>query len=495
MMLSCLNAAEKSAVLSDNILESQNKAVIIPIEGMVKKLLLTTLKRRTEAAIESGVDLIIFRVKSDGGELGSAMEMSNYVFGLDSSIRTIAYVEAKAYSAAALFSLACDDLAMKPGSAIGDCEPILPGNGGYVTAGEKIQTVLKERFRTFAKTNGYPEDLSQAMVSSKLKIYRVVEKASGNINFFRSENWDILEDDEKAKFENRKIVCHQDELLTLSDSEAQDLGFSFGTFKTSDDLLEYLNYTESAEVVDVNETEEVVEFFDQISGMILVLGLFLIYMEFKTPGIGIFGALAALCFSAFFIGKFYQGQADYLEMMLFVLGIALIVLEVFVFPGFGIAGISGMLLLFASLVLAMQNFSIPETELENEIIFRNITNVALYFFYATTIFFVGMIVLSRGKSEGGFGHGLLHRKQQQISNEFKKAEHLHAEVESLIGKVGLTTTVLSPGGKAVLDNVTYSVSSCDGWIDKDKEVKVMEQEGNQLLVSNYLSNEEDKEIV
>lgn len=464
------------------LLPAKQKAVVIPIEGGVRGLLMTTLKRRTEAAIDRGIKVIIYRVKSDGGELGAAMEMSNYVFGLDQNVKTIAYVEAKAYSAAALFSLACDDLYMKPGSAIGDCEPILPTGQGYVTAGEKIQTVLKERFRTFAKTNGYPVDLSQAMVSSGLKIYRVYEKGSGNMEYFRSENWDILTDEEKERYEKRSIVCHEGELLTLSDSEAIELGFSHGTFAEFPELLAHLGYDEEADVVDLNETEKVVDFFDQIAGLVLVAALFFLYMEFKTPGIGAFGSLAALCFCAFFIGKLYQGQANYLEILLFILGMALIALELFVFPGFGIAGLAGLALLFTSLVLAMQDFSIPTTEVQYETLFDNIVSVCLSFLAATVIFLLVLVLVPKGKNQASAFSGLIHREHQQVSPDFSKTEHQDAEFPSMLGCRGETSTILCPAGKMLYQGEVYSVTAREGYIEKGAEVEVVEQEGNQLMV-------------
>lgn len=457
--------------------------MIIPIEGMVKELLFTTLKRRTEAAIKAGVKVIVYRVKSDGGELGAAMEMSNYVFNLDHDIKTIAFVESKAYSAAALFSLACDDLYMKPGSAIGDCEPILPTGAGYETAGEKIQTVLKERFRTFAKTNGYPEDLAQAMVSSKIKVYSVREKQTHKLRFFRSEDWELLDEEAKLQYVDRKIVCHQDELLTLSDQEAFELGFSYGTFENSEALLKHLGCNEMSKVVDVNETEKVVDAFDQYSGLLLALGVFLLYMEFKTPGVGAFGALAALSFCAFFVSKFYQGQANYLEILLFILGLVLIGLEVFVFPGFGIAGIAGLVLLFTSLVLAMQDFNVPSNEYQSNKLTENITSVCLYFLTATMAFLFLLLLLPKGKNKDSPLHGLFQFHRQEVSQNFRNNEHQKSETTSLLGFEGKAITILCPSGKIDIDGEIYSASAREGWIAKDTVLEVVAQEGYLLTVA------------
>jgi membrane-bound serine protease (ClpP class) len=464
-------------VAAGNTIEEERlpQAVIIPVEGMVKKLLFTTMKRRTEKAIADGCTLIVYRVKSDGGELGAAFEMSNYVFSLDKKVRTIAYVEDKAYSAAALFSLSCDDVYMKPLSAIGDCEPIMMTDGGYTTAGEKVQTVLKERFRTYSRENGYPVVLAQSMVSSELKILSVTEKSSGNISLIRSEDWDILGKEGQKEYKDIKIVCHEGDLLTLSSSEALALGFSRGTFDTPEKMLKALHYIEHADISDVNKAEKVIDVMEGLGPLFIIIAVFFLYLELKTPGIGVFGALSAVAFAAFFVGKYYEGQAGYMEATLFILAIVLIAMEIFVFPGFGVAGIAGVILMFISLVLAMQDFTIPRSDVEYNIVLGNMSELVLSIMAASGIFILMLFVLPRSKFT--VLPGLISNDTQDNHQLNVKKETLHLD-----GKFGIAATEFMPGGKVEIDGELYQANSITGWIEKGSKVIVVKQEGNLLLI-------------
>lgn len=472
------STVETSAnTLSGNTLTKDKiKAAIIPVEGMVKELLYKTITRRTEQALKDGCKVIVYRIKSDGGELGAAFKMSNYVFGLDKNIKTIAFVEEKAYSAAALFSLACDELYMKPLSSIGDCEPILMTQGGYTTAGEKIQSPLRERFRSYARENGYPILLAQSMVSSELKILSVKEKSSGNTKLMRSEDWEILgEERQKEEYDDVKIVSHKGDLLTLGHSEAIEHGFSSGTFETPEKLLEHLGYTHKSNVIDLNQTERVINTMEGIAPILIIAAIFFLYLELKTPGIGIFGAISAVAFAAFFVGKYYEGQANYLEVTLFILSIALILMEVFVFPGFGVAGIAGVILLFLSLLLAMQDFTIPSNQREVDLVIGNMSDIIIYIFIASILFIGFFFILP--KSRFKFIPGLVHDDHQETHPLIKEENR-----KNLVGKIGLTTTELMPGGQIDIDGQIHSAAVQSGWADKGKQVVVIVQEGNQLLV-------------
>jgi membrane-bound serine protease (ClpP class) len=453
-------------------------AAVVPVEGVFKPLLVTTVKRRTEQAIASGANVIVYRVKSDGGQLGAAMELSNYVFGLSDNLTTLAYVDDKAYSAAALFSLACDQLIMEPGSAIGDCEPIMPTQGGYTTAGEKIQSPLKERFRSYAKKNGYPVLLAQAMVSSQLKILKAYH--SGNQQrLYRSEDWEMLSEEQQQAYSEVKIICHEGDLLTLSDGEALEHGFSRGTYANIDDYLNEAGLTPVENVMEMNSTEQLVDLIDVYTPILLAIGIFFIYMEIKTPGVGIFGALGAVAFAVFFMGKFYQGQAGYLELMLFVLGFGLIALEIFVFPGFGVAGLAGLLMLVCGLVLAMQDFSVPVDKGQWLLVLDNLATVCLSFLLATLGFVILMIFLPKGEAKLSFWHGLFQRHKQTPT---PKISSQTPEMQPLLGCQGSTTTVLMPAGKALFEGQIYSVCSESGPIEAGEPVEVTSQEGMQLMV-------------
>jgi len=450
-------------------------ATVIPVEGEVNPFMFTTIKRRTEEAVASGSNLIIYRVKSPGGQIGAALDMANHVFTLADNIHTIAFVEEQAYSAAALFCLACDDVAMAPGSAIGDCEPIMMQGGGYTTAGEKIQTVLKERFRTFSKANGYPVVLSEAMVTSSLEIYRTRRKETGELVHMRKADWEILGEEGQKAYETPSIAVHAGELLTLGSDEALEIGFSMGTYADEDEMVRALGYRQNLGVLELNRDERVVNTMGAYAGLLMAFGIFFLYLEFKTPGIGFFGALGAVCFAGFFISMFYEGQANYLEVMGFILGLGLIALEIFVFPGFGVAGLCGMALVIGSLILSMQDFVIPQGDFQVERFVNNLAMVSFSFMAASLAL---ILLLWLGPRKGGEPGTLIHRDRQTG----EVAPPLSSKVLNYKGKMGVATTPLLPGGKALLEDEEIPVVAVSGYIEKGEAIEVIDQQGNEIMV-------------
>lgn len=450
------------------------EARIIPVEGMVKGFLFTTLKRRTEEAIADGVKLIVYSIKSDGGEIGAALDMSNYVFNLDPGIRTIAYVEDKAYSAAALFALSCDDLMMKPRSTIGDCQPIMMTSEGPQVIGEKIQTVLRERFRTYAEVNGYPTLLAQAMVTQEYEVWSLTDLEKNELVTLQRRDFEFLSEDQQKRYRKEKILSHAGELLTLNDKEAIDLGFSAATHDTPQDLLESLGYQEKIRVDAPSSSEGVIDFFDTYTPLFLMVALFCAYLEFKTPGLGIFGSLAAVSIAAYFIGKFYTGQANYLEILLFALGIGLLALEIFVFPGFGICGITGVVVMLVSLVLSMQSFPVTGPEADMDATLHNLYIVCGSFLAATLAFILLLALFPRLH----FVPGLIESDRQPPSPSMGSTDAV-----SLVGKHGTAICDLRPVGKVRIDGEVHQVVAAHGWVESGCQVRVIEQEGNHILVS------------
>lgn len=450
-------------------------AVVIPVEGDIKTFLYVTMKRRTEEAVAQGCRLIVYRVKSDGGEVHAAMDMANYVFNLPRDVHTVAFVDEKAYSAAALFCLASDELYMRPRSSIGDCQPIFAGSEGITRAGEKIETVLRERFRTYAKANGYPELLAEAMVSQEIEVQCYVEIATGKKVLMRPKDWSFLPKEKQELFKAERILNHAGNLLTLSADEAQELGFSRGTRDDDKALLAALGCEERmTAVVEPTRSEQVMDFFDAWSYLFLVAAIFLGYMEFKSQT-GLFGALAAVCFAAFLLSKFYTGQAGYLELVLFVIGVALIAVEIFIF-GFGVAGIVGGLAVFAALVMSMRNFR-PEGVINYGILLDSMVAVCGAFLSATLAFLLLLYIFT--KLDIPLLPGLILTRTQGDAPEDAPVA---AAQSSLLGRTGVVVAPLHPVGKARIGDEVLQVVTCGDWIEAGTPVQICEEEGNRIVV-------------
>lgn len=450
-------------------------AYMIPVEGEIKELLFTTVKRRTEEAMAGGARLIMLRINSPGGELQAAMDLSNYVFNLPKDVTTVAFVQEKAYSAAALLSVACDRIYMQHGSAIGDCQPIMPGPEGYKVVGEKIQTVLRERFRTFAKAHGYNELLAEAFVTAELDIIALQETASGNMVIMERENWDIKSDTDKGLHRTLRVVKGKGKLPTFGDLEAMEMGFSRGSFKDAAECLASLGYRD-VPVAELTRTETVLDFFDSWSAILLMAAIFFGYMEMKTGGLGIFGSIAAVCLAGFFVGKYYTGQANYMEILLLFIGLGLLALEIFVFPGFGLTGVVGAAVILMALILSMQDFVIPRGEHDFRLLYHNLAVICGAFLGATVVFFVMLALFPR--LEFALLPGLILGKPRKET----PAKGRDPDVESLVGRSGVTVTPLRPCGKARIGDEVIQVVAKGDWMDEGAAVKVCEHEGNRIVV-------------
>ena len=268
---------------------------------------------------------------------------------------TYAYVEQKAISAGALVSLANNRIAMGKGTTIGDCAPITQGQEGIVMLGEKIQSPLRAKFRTLAEKNGYPTLLTEAMVTADLGVVAAVpgdslRKAlaksqpktrpgsgkagadsardgpagtSAPYRFFTAKQWENLSDKDKQAYQSHKIVAAEGQLLTLTDREAQEYGLSQGSFASLDEFLAFKGWTKAGESA-TTWSEDLVRVIGTIAPLLMLIGFGALYLEFKTPGLSLFGFIGLACLGIVFGSKYAVGLANYTELLLLLAGVAVL---------------------------------------------------------------------------------------------------------------------------------------------------------------------------
>src|SRR5690606_2081603 len=229
----------------------RKKAIIIPVEEQVDFGLHAFLKRAVAEALEQKPDYLVFKINTYGGELQSAFEIVDLLMGI-SQCSTYAYVEQKAISAGALIALANNRLAMGAGTTIGDCAPITQSQDGIVMLGEKIQSPLRATFRTMAEKNGYPSLVPEPMMTSVIGVGGAGTaspgKKAGTKVYFTSKQWEGLGEKEKARYRNHKTVVAEGQLLTMTDREAQEHGFSQGSFASLEEFLESKGWERAGEI-------------------------------------------------------------------------------------------------------------------------------------------------------------------------------------------------------------------------------------------------------
>ncbi len=452
-------------------------AVIITMHRMIDSGLSSSLKRRLDVAKESGSELIIFDIDTFGGRLDAAMEISEYISDLK-GIKTVAFIAHKAISAGALIAVSCNDIVMAPEAELGDCEPILPSSeGGYKTAGEKIQTVLRTKFRKFAEKNGYPVLLAEAMVTSEIEVYRIKTEEQPFGFFITTRELDEMDEDAKSLINEKKLIIEKGKLLTMHAKEALEYGFARNIVDNREELLNLYDVYEADEL-DTNWSEEIARILEKIAPILLTIGIIAIYLEFKMPGFGIPGIVGILCFAALFLGKYTAGLAEAPEIIIFFIGIALIAVEIFLIPGFGITGIAGMVFVFIGLLLSFQDFTIPHTPYDSEVLQKNLLTIIASYLTSSVIillllkFIPGIPLFNR----------IILTTSETKDNGFYPI--IDSSKKDLIGKKGVAITHLHPSGRIEIEDKILDVVTQGNFIDKGQRVEIVETEGNHIVVKS-----------
>ena len=465
-----------STVLKENV--SPGKVSIIPLSGMIDGGIYNSLTRRVEIAKENGSNLIIFELDTYGGQLEPAFEISEHISNIKNT-KTIAFIPTKAISAGSLIAISCNEIYMAPQAELGDCEPIVPSSeGGYKTVGEKIQTVLRTKFRKFAEKNGYPVLLAEAMVTKEIEVYRVVTEERPDGYYITGRELKEMNDKEKKKLKSKKLIIEEGKLLTMYAKEAYEYQFAKEIVEDRNSLLKLLNLENvTPDILETNWSEEMVRFLGRISPVLLGIGLAALWMEFKSPGFGLPGIVGILCLATVFLSKHLVGLAETPEIIIFFIGILLIAVEILFIPGFGIAGIPGIILILIGAILSFQDFTIPRTPYDVDLFITNIfavmcsiigSGIAIFLMFK---FMPGMPLFNR----------LVLTTSETTQSGFVIPSQ-PAGGSDLTGAKGMALTALHPTGKIEVNNNTLDVVTDGEFIEKGQTVEIIEIRGNRIVV-------------
>jgi membrane-bound serine protease (ClpP class) len=388
--------------------------------------------------IDLGLAPFVKRVLSPlGGRLDAAIQIRDSL--LDSKILTVAFINKRAISAGALISLAAKKIVMAPGSTIGAAEPVTMGTGETKVASEKVISYVRKEMKATAEKNNRPVKIAEAMVDPDVEIEGVVEK--GKLLTLTTE--------EALK-------------LKLADKKASDL---------EEVLLLYNLQGAKIEKITPNWAERIVRFLSHpiTSSLLLTLGMLGLIMEFRTPTWGIAGTFGIISLAIFFGGHYIVGLAGWEELLLFLLGIGLLTAEIFFIPGFGIAGISGTILILASLVLALvsRRPSLPDLggatlRVAYALLVTLIISLFLFRFTPKAFLWRRLTLATKEKEELGF----------RAFQDLKEYE----------GKTGFSETLLRPSGRAIIEGKRIDVLTEGGFIEKEKKIKVIKVDGGKIIV-------------
>jgi membrane-bound serine protease (ClpP class) len=467
---------------------------IIIIRGDIDPGMVTFVRRETNRALKQGAEFLVFEIDTFGGRVDSALQISSFIMSVQGA-RTVAWVNNDSesmgisWSAGALIALSCSDIYMASGTSVGAAAPVTVTSTGTEGAGEKAVAAVRSQMAALAERNGYPVGIAEAMTDYDVELWEVV--VDGDTRALTLTELQRLEG-EGAPVRRVAMISEKGKLLSLASGDAYRYGLCSGLVDTREALLETLGATAvaSESLPGFSDTALSILTSAPVQAILIILGLVMIFLEINTPGFGVFGLVAILAFSAVFGSGFLLGRVGSLELILFLAGIGLLAAELFLIPGFGVVGISGILVIGLSLVLAMQDFLIPQNPWEWGLLGRNSLVVCVGILASiTAIAFIALM----GPRIRMFDRLTLHSRITGTAggpDPDSTATKAMAEAvfpreddyAALLGKTGRAASTLRPAGKAEIEGRTYVVETEGLYIESGTTVTVIRVLGNRVVV-------------
>jgi len=496
LLMSAINADAQDKVISrsqtTSITPTQTALVyVVPIKSAIEgRWVAYFIRHAVEQAKAEKAALIIFEIDTPGGVVIPGGE--EYTIGICNSIDraapipTVAYITHWAWSAGSLISISADKIVMRKIASIGSAE-VIAGSGGAEESihQEKYTSALRAEFKARAEKKGYPANLMMAMVDKDLEVHEVL--VDGARQFLTPQ--EIQEARNKGKLvEEVKMIIASGKLLNLSANDALKYGLASAIKDERAEIPPLVGITNfTFKEVTPTWSEHLVMYLTSpaVSGILILAGLLAAYMAYQTPGTGLPEGIAVVCFAIVFFGYYLIGLAEVTEVLLFVLGMGLVAVEIFLLPGFGVFAISGAILILVSLIMSMQGFVIPDMKgapWQLVTLERNFIVVGLAFSLSLIIF----VIMVRYLPAVPFFSHLILAADVKTSAGFSSVA---MNATPLLGKKGVVFTALRPVGKITMLDATghqtgeniEAVTEGD-FINKGESVVIIEIDGGRIVV-------------
>ncbi|MBI2968422.1 MAG: S49 family peptidase [Bacteroidetes bacterium] len=401
--------------------------------------------RQTQKAFEEATkieaDYFLIHMNTYGGTLIHADSIRTEI--LKSKIPVYVYIDNNAASAGALIAIACDSIYMSPGANIG-AATVVNQTGEQMP--DKYQSYMRSMMRSTAEMNGRDPLIAQAMVDPKVYV---------------------------------KGVNDSGQVITFTTSEAIKHHFCEAQVNSIKEILERSGIGEYSLVEHyLSPLEKIISFLINpvVSGILIMIIIAGIYYELQTPGIGFPLAAAVIAALLYFAPLYLEGLAAHWEILIFIIGLILVIIELFAFPGFGVIGIAGVFLVITGLTLSMIDnigFDFELTNIGTVVNAFFIVIIAMFLSLAISIFITGKLLTSP------FFPALALNDVQRKEEGYVGVDMSEA---GLIGRKGIAITILRPSGKIEISGEIYDAMAETGFIEKDSGVQVIRQDTAQLVV-------------
>jgi membrane-bound serine protease (ClpP class) len=419
---------------------AQTKVYQLDLKDEINPAAWRSTRKAFEDAEKQNAKIFIINMNTYGGLLDYADSIRTKI--INSKLKTIVFIDNNAASAGALISIACDRIYMNQGANIGAASVV---NGKGEVLPEKYQSYMRGLMRTTAEAKGRNPKIAEAFVDPDVEVEGINVKGK---------------------------------VLTLTTQEAIKNGYCVAQASSINDVLKMeglidfkiIKYTPTF-------TDNIIGFFTNpaVSSVLILFIIGGIYFELQSPGIGFALVVSVIASLLFFAPLYLEGLAANWEILLFVIGIVLLILEIFVIPGFGIFGILGIVCIVTGLAMSLilnDFFDLSVSGSEKITQSFLIVLVSLVISIFISVFFGGNLLKSKAF------------KRLSLNDEQNSSEgyQIHKPEISLIGKNGKSITDLRPSGKVEIDGERFEALSIDGFIENGTEVVVTKIENYNLSV-------------
>lgn len=513
-------------------------AVVCPVDGEINDGIAVLVRRAVEKEA-AGAGALVLVIDTFGGRVDSAIEITESLLGAPCPTIAFITGKG-AISAGALIAYACDHIIMAPGTNIGASTPFMPAAETSQQVNEKSMSFLRAKYRALGELKGHNPLIGEAMVDEDIELYAVPDPAAGyrilkmdsgliqetlpmslkpekspvdivfdvlgaeqdpHLNRLKEvvkqatndkaappapETPETPESPDTAPAAppkdlppNAKLVSAAGKLLTLTSQEALDLGLISAVLDTPEAALAHFGHASLRPVrIEMNWDEALFAFLTSplVAGLLLMCGVGGIYLEFKTPGLGWAGLIGVLCLAVFFGSRFVVGMAGWMDIILVVAGLVLLAAEIFLIPGFGIAGFSGIFCLFLGIYLALTRVPIPQYSWD----FDRLTDAGASLMTAAALFLAFLWLTWRVFPATPLARGLVQAHAQLAEAGY--VVQTRADAALAVGMRGLAATMLRPAGRGRFGGQNLDVMTRGEFIEPGRPIEVIQAEGNRYVV-------------
>jgi membrane-bound serine protease (ClpP class) len=479
-LASIYRIAGQSAV-DDPTLGQLIRPVWVYLEGPLDTVMVGHLTKRVDQARQEKANLLILQINSPGGSDTVVDALGDLVSRIK-DMKTVAYIEDRAVGVAGLLPMACRDIVFKRTARLGDARHAITGRGGQRhDLSEGQISGLSDKVALWARLRGHPEAVARAMVDPTVEIVEAKDSKTGGTRLIRQDDVNA----EPGRYQVLQVRKDAGTVLSVDGDEAASYGL--GQIVADAEQLKALYGLRGREIQIEGPgwVDSLVALLTDpiVSWILLFVGVFMLVIELKLPGIGLPGITSALAFLLFFWSHYLGGTADQLEIILFLIGLVCLALELFVFPGFGIFGISGILLMLCSIVLASHTFIWPTHDYE----YRELGMTLLQLTGMLIAVGTGAAIIARYFPSLPLFNRLVLKPEPWTGVETdesapRPAAETYESLAFLIGETGRTTSPLRPTGKARFGGMVIDVASAGGYVEPDCLVEVVDVQGSRVVV-------------